>query len=635
MEDEISKPAKPNQLKKPEKDKKEDDKGAKKEATKEDDSKKRDEKPSSDNSWIHLQPGGTPQRRSGSQTLQVNLSYQPPPTISTPSQAVHAPLRRLSGSRSPSPDYVPDSNPALGQGGTTTAKPPPVSNSLTVSGKQKKSTKKEKGTKKESIKKESAKKESAKKESTRKGRSKSPRPNSVSKKTESLGLLPNGNVPHDQGQKAGWKKSAAAAQRESISDIVLTWNENDPKLNQKESDVLSAIKELSGPEAASVSTSFNFELDSSTEVCSPLLSPESGAVKQTSPPPEITGSTDGSSGPSQAKKNERVVMFNPTADEKWKSLQNHEEEEGDIDEDGDRLSKFRSRTQTVGAFGEHKELGRQKYKRTKKGPNRKLRRQSSFSDYRHDRTIQIQGLELFSPDVEARIRAKVCRAIEVKYGGQSTQAAISIQRAYRDYKLKKRFEEIRREASQMRKRAESLRVDPKRRPSIVRKRRELNGKDPLLLAREASKKLANRHGGYNSVRKQLVRQSLAEFPLVESAVEITGDMETAVCEVPIGYDSDSEEKHSKLKFQLSGATLGETSTDPSKEAGKPSAFSSDKLYRHHRPSIFSTSVSSDNLEELRQQVERERGVKRRKYSQATIKQKTSVGINHFNRLATS
>ena len=258
-----------------------------------------------------------------------------------------------------------------------------------------------------------------------------------------------------------------------------------------------------------------------------------------------------------------------------------------------RLSRFRSRTQTVGAFGEHKELG------TKKGPNRKLRRRSSFPDYRQDRTIQIQGLELFSPNVEARIREKVCRAIEVKYGGQSTQAAISIQRAYRDYKLKKRFEEIRREASQMRKRAESLRADPIRRPSIVRKRRELNGKDPLLLAQEASKKLANRRGGYNWLQ--------------------------------IGHESDSKENPQKLKFQINSATLDKTSTDPSKEASKPFAFSSDKLYQRHRPSIFTASVSTNNLEELRQQVEQERAMKQRKYSQATIQRKTSIGINHFNR----
>ena len=290
-----------------------------------------------------------------------------------------------------------------------------------------------------------------------------------------------------------------------------------------------------------------------------------------------------------------------------------------------RLSRFRSPTQTVGAFGEHKELG------TKKGPNRKLRRRSSFLDYRQDRTIQIQGLELFSRNVEARIREKVCRAIEVKYGGQSTQAAISIQRAYRDYKLKKRFEEIRREASQMRKRAESLRADPIRRPSIVQKRRELNGKDPLLLAREASKKLTNRRGGYNSAKKQLVRQLLPEFSNLESSVEITGDMETAVCKVPIGHESDSKENPQKLKFQINSATLDKTSTDPSKEASKPFAFSSDKLYQRHRPSIFTASVSTNNLEELRQQVEQERAMKQRKYSQATIQRKTSIGINHFNR----
>ena len=616
-------PVGPKQPKPPKTEEKRDNKEVKTEAAKEDGRK---ENPTSlSSSWVNLQPGGKekspdppqPGRRSGLQALSTPMPALAP--------GGHMPLRRISGSRSPSPDCVPvSSEPAPGpdRGPVAASKDPPASNRSFFGGSSKQ-------------------KKSVKKESKRKERAKSPRPNSKGKgkgkDTKTLDL-PNGNVSFDE--KAGFKKTISA-NRESISDIMFTIESN-PTVDRKaqEDSVLSSIMELSTPEISALGERFDWkttsELDSSMDFSSPQLSPEKGTavkVKRTSPPPEITGNIDGSIGPSQTKKNKRVVM-NPNLDPHWGRGQPEHEEEEEEDDNGsvDQRQRYRNRAQTVSAFGGQ----RRKPKQARKGGNRMmLRRQSSFSDRMRDRKmIQIKDLELFSPDVEARIRARVCRAIGEKYGGckRASEAAVTIQRAYRDYKLKKRFEEIRREATKMRKRAETMQLDSRRRLSVARKRQQ-DRKDPLLRAREAAVKLSQERRGHTSERKKLqVRYSLAEFPILETSPETSGDLETAFCVIPIGYDSDLKERP-KLKFQISGTTTGESTTDPSSlGASQPSAFPSDELYQHHRPSVFSASVSADDLDRLRKEVERERALKKRKYSAATFQQKTTVGVNHFNRL---
>ena len=625
MEDEVIvlKPSKPPEKEKEEKNIKQDkDEGMKREAANEGSDKGGDENPTSvTSSWILLQPGGNekppnpqPSRRSGLQALKDG---KPPPLSgSMPTLQAHGghmPLRRISGSRSPSPDCAKEFDLASGPGAAVTSKDPPAATTsrgfFSISGKKK------------TVKKESKKKEKAK----------SPRPDSKGKDkdkgkdTKPLSL-PNGAVPVDE--KAGLKKTLPS-QKESISDITLTIEaDRDVDQRTQEESLLTTIKELSSPEVSGHGEGFDWtasELDSSMDFSSPQLSPEKGTVKRTSPPPEITGNIDSSASRSQTKKNKRVVI-NPNLDQRWNVPA--EQEEVDGDEWLDQRKRYRARSQTFAAQGGQK----RKQKPAKKGGNRMLRRQSSFSERMRDREmIQMKNLELFSPDVEARIRARVSRAIGEKYGGikQASESATTIQRAYRDYKLKKRFEEIRQEASKMRKRAETMQPDSRRRLSVVRKRQQ-DRKDPLLRAREAAVRLSKQRSGYTSARKQQVRQSLAEFPILESSGEMSGDMETAVCVIPIGYDSDSEERP-KLKFQISGTTTGESTTDPSLEASKPSAFSNDKHYRRHRPSVFSLSVSADDLEQLRQKVEKERAVKKRKYSQTTLQQKTSVGVNHFNR----
>ena len=58
-----------------------------------------------------------------------------------------------------------------------------------------------------------------------------------------------------------------------------------------------------------------------------------------------------------------------------------------------------------------------------------------------------EKLTVLSPDMEAKIYERICRSLGEKYGSleEANRAAVTIQKAYRGYKLRRHFEEIRRE----------------------------------------------------------------------------------------------------------------------------------------------------------------------------------------------
>ena len=62
---------------------------------------------------------------------------------------------------------------------------------------------------------------------------------------------------------------------------------------------------------------------------------------------------------------------------------------------------------------------------------------------------QKSNFGMLPPDLEARIYKKICMSLGKKYGSleRATQAAVTIQKAYRGYKLRMHFDEIRKEGS--------------------------------------------------------------------------------------------------------------------------------------------------------------------------------------------
>ena len=177
----------------------------------------------------------------------------------------------------------------------------------------------------------------------------------------------------------------------------------------------------------------------------------------------------------------------------------------------------RSRVSTISSStGRHKEYGRKNSKQLQEEA-RKLSERAMNS--RHGGR-KYQTLELFSPDMELRIQEKICNALGKKYGGlaRANRAAVCIQTAYRQYKLLKLYEEIRKEASNMRKRSQSMK-ERHRKPSMVRKNRpmryhrqltDLIPNDPLQKAKLLSRELGKESVSHTSLRRHLVEKKRSE-----------------------------------------------------------------------------------------------------------------------------
>ena len=230
------------------------------------------------------------------------------------------------------------------------------------------------------------------------------------------------------------------------------------------------------------------------------------------------------------------------------SLVTVDEEEGEEDDElgdmRDLKSSIRSRTMTISALQagsgrKHVELGRRRRKDAKTEAARILKRRNSLTHFRRGQRIILKELELISPDVEAKIREKICKAIGNKFGGlqRATQAAITIQRAYRQYKLKKRFDEIRKEASQMRRRAISM-INTHRRPSMLRRQRNqryhremsiTSTNDPLLRTKQAALNVTRERSSHTSSRLHLVQQKRNEHSLSKLEEERAASPLVSMC----------------------------------------------------------------------------------------------------------
>ena len=446
------------------------------------------------------------------------------------------------------------------------------------------------------------------------------------------GTVPNGTVPkQDSSQTSDDVFVSAPFKQDSIMS--------------------TASSTMSSPGIASTTFEESVtDIDSSLELASPPFSPaKRSALKK---------------GLSKTPPVRRIIAL---SDPRYKEISRSQESlNGTLDKDevgemvGSGHGSIRARTQTISALGKHFERGRRSGKERMKEETSQpmMERQNSL---RSVRRALLRDLELFSPDMEIKIHEKICKTIGAKYGGlpRATRAATSIQRAYREYKLHKRFEEIRKEASTMRKRAQSMSIkDPRRRPSILKKkrpqyRREISSPttvsptvDPYAKVKAATKKLGQERASHTSSRLHLVQQKRSKQNLAELAAPVSKpsepdvEMETEVCQIMIG-DEELKEPTKKLQFQLEGVCVGESSTDPDAEESDgtsvnlPTSFSSDELLTvggYRRPvSIFSVQSAISLQEAMENELESSKGQKR-SLSVSGARRKTNIGINHFNRL---
>ncbi len=448
------------------------------------------------------------------------------------------------------------------------------------------------------------------------------------------GKVPNGDVVHPY---------TPLKKHSSSDDVFLTAD-----TNVASSKVSWSAGALDSPQGFEESTDLT-DFDSSLEVSCAAKSPVKSSLK------------------SPAHQKSFGISFTPPAD--LRKVRELSGSQGSLDNEEldvvgglkvkSSVGSIRERTNTISAIGKHVELGgrtSRKARKLRKG-TAKVRRQNSLNNLRREQSAFLRDLELISPDMEAKIREKICSAIGAKYGGlrRATRAATTIQRAYREYKLRKRFEEIRREKREM---TMSLNYTT-RRPSMIRKRQpgyrrefsvpEVRSADPYTRIKQTTKKLGQERPSHMTSRLHLIKQKrneLAESPRPtkdhkrwstspekELEVEKVPEIVTEVCTVLVEED---ELRATPDLVTIEGVCLDESSTDPDHK-DLPTSFSSDELLSVSRPVSIFPMQSSASLQECTpgEGKGREGGEwkksRKRALSTSTVRKKTNIGVSHFNR----
>lgn len=239
----------------------------------------------------------------------------------------------------------------------------------------------------------------------------------------------------------------------------------------------------------------------------------------------------------------RVTMSMSDFKKKSQSQDLPSEDDAEMEKDSelgrfDHLEMRHSRTSTISSScgGSYKKEYKRKNSKQLKEAAAKLERSPDFISGGR----KLNRLELFSPDMELRIREKICSEIGKRYGGltRANKSSIVIQSAYRQYKLRQQYDKIRKEANQVRQRAQSMK-DPRRRPSMIRRNRPIRynrnvsalapSTDPLLKTKLLSQDIGRPGVSHTSSRRQLVEKARSERSLSEgrrSAEPATPTQET-------------------------------------------------------------------------------------------------------------
>lgn len=189
------------------------------------------------------------------------------------------------------------------------------------------------------------------------------------------------------------------------------------------------------------------------------------------------------------------------------------------------LDSLRSRTSTISSS--HRSSYQKEHKRRKN--SKQLKQEAAKLAERSPDffTGRKQRIELLlDPDLELRIRETISSEIGKKYGGlrRANKAATVIQSAYRQYKLHETYNKIRLEATEVRKRAQSLK-NPRRNHSMVRRNRPIRynrnisalapSTDPLLKAKLLSQDIGRAGLSHTSSRHELIERARKERSLSE------------------------------------------------------------------------------------------------------------------------
>ncbi len=285
----------------------------------------------------------------------------------------------------------------------------------------------------------------------------------------------------------------------------------------------------------------------------------------------------------------------------------------------DIKSRFRSRTKTISGVGRHMEVGRKSSRDLKREAlKNKLQNPSAMANIQRGHGM---NLELLSPDMEAKIRQMICSAVGAKYGGlrRATRAATTIQRAYRDYKLRETFKEIQREKKEMTLQG----VRGGHRPSILRRKQKGEG-----FQRRPTPK--HRHLVGTPPRQHDTVQ-LEQSDSVDPSM-LGGESQAELPQQEIGEEEVFAEGLSLANSAVDELQVDESSlTTSSSTGGDEQSFP--RRHRGRRTSVFPTGFFYSL--QLRDKVAEKGSLPRRRTvsAPAVARRKMKIGINHFNRLA--
>ena len=265
-----------------------------------------------------------------------------------------------------------------------------------------------------------------------------------------------------------------------------------------------------------------------------------------------------------------------------------------------------------------------------------LRRQNSFP--RRGRKSYAHDQNYLSPDMEMKIQQMIQQALGKKFGGveRATRAAITIQRAYRKYKIDAHFRMIRKlQHDSLAERRRTMSVRHNRAPSILRKKKLQNvsspGVDKMEEMRDKFKNITQTRLSPSISKRELrSKPSNLVVQIVEPPAEVEQQhkLENGI---PIN-DSLLEIPEEPSPDEIIVFSLMEEEEDSTCLQKSYSADLLERARMDRSPSVFS-GLSLQSLQEMFSSDQQAPGMVRQMSSSA-LKRKTNIGVNIFNRLVT-
>ena len=265
----------------------------------------------------------------------------------------------------------------------------------------------------------------------------------------------------------------------------------------------------------------------------------------------------------------------------------------------------------------------------------KLQRRNTYP-FRGQQSSMYDINFLLSPDMELKIHQMTQMALGRKYGGKekANKAAIVIQTAYRRYKNEQHFKQLRKlqRSTMQRRRTMSVKFPGGRRPSMINRKAKTvtHSVDKMAHVKTIYRNITQPHLSPNISRRELLSMSplaaTTKSSLVSVQEKVSDEAEDKLQSIPIGLESDH-----LLPNQLS--MIDEMEGDNVEEVSElEKTYSAETINTHPRSHSIFSGMSSSTIQKMFSA--NHPIIIQQKESASTLRKKTIVGANIFNRSAT-